>query len=310
MTSMVVGAMGFVGQAIVARLVRDGEKVLAFDSTVPEISRQDGVQVVQGDVSRMSDVLAAMKDHGPIHRIIDVAYMLGDVAERRPFMAMHVNVLGVVNVFEAARLLGVPRVVFVSSQGAYGPQEQYGDRILSEDDYPSAGKLLLNYCHTKLLNEYVAAQYAQMYDLDIRVIRGAVIFGHGRSRATAWSTHFASLPAADESVTLPFPHTDRACMIYVEDFAEQVVCLANASAPQHRLYNAGGHTVTGTAMAEAVRAVIPKAQIEFSEDARPLPYAYLIDGTRFENEFGIVLPPFEDRVRDHIQQAQAETGGS
>lgn len=300
MKVMVLGAAGFLGQPLVRRFVELGHEVVAVDSSpIPDGPyRQRRV-----DVRQLHDIMSVLEGED-FDVIVTSAYMLAHASEANPFDAMHVNVVGTINVLEAARLAGVRRVVMISSQGIYGPQEPYGERSLSEADYPVAGDLKLNYSYSKLLNEYTANQYRELFDMDVRVIRGAVLFGHGRSRSTAWSTHFASSPAVGQPIRLPFPHTDAASMVYIDDFAEQVVRLTVAGSTQHWLYNSGGHTIRGSEMRDVVLAHVPDADITFDEDSAPLPYANLIDGSRFAREFDFTLPPFEQRVIDHINTAR------
>ena len=66
----------------------------------------------------MDDVAEAMLEARP-DRILNLAYLLG-AGEDDPHLAVRLNVLGMDNCFEAARLCGIRRVVYASSLAVYG----------------------------------------------------------------------------------------------------------------------------------------------------------------------------------------------
>jgi nucleoside-diphosphate-sugar epimerase len=53
--------------------------------------------------------------------VIHAAAFVGAVSAGNPALSIQVNVMGLVNVLEAARALNVKRVVFTSAKGVYGP---------------------------------------------------------------------------------------------------------------------------------------------------------------------------------------------
>lgn len=312
MTTLVTGATGFLGTRVVDRLVARGEPVIAFDWANPSAPRPASgasVRYVRGDVTEMRDLVAALRADSDIRRIVHLAYIMGAEAEADPHLAMRVNVMGTVNMLEAARLTGVPRVVFTSSEAVYGPQTSYGDRPVREIDYCAPDALPLNYSLTKQLNEHLARKYAQRYGLVTTALRVAVIHGHGRARGTTvWASHFASLPACGRVVTLPFPGNDRMCVISVDDAAEQLALLAFADRPRHPVYNSGGHSISGWDLRAAVQRILPDTRIEFTAGAPPQVFVHALDGTRLAEEFGVRLTPFATGVARHIDEARQAAG--
>ena len=85
----------------------------------------DQVRVVRGDITNFDDVVRTVLEFNP-ERLINLAYFVGS-GEGDPHNQMRLNVLGMDNCFEAARLCGVKRVVYASSIAAYGPQSDYGE---------------------------------------------------------------------------------------------------------------------------------------------------------------------------------------
>src|SRR3989304_9758146 len=123
-------------------------------------SYKDRFRFVRGDVSQLEDIMSAIKTHS-IDRLVNWAFLLpGEVLQNNPRLSVKVNALGMCNGFEAARLSGISRVVYASSEGVYGPQAEYGDREVTEDDAMHPGSA---YAIAKQLSEVLAAQYTREY---------------------------------------------------------------------------------------------------------------------------------------------------
>jgi len=302
MTTLILGGTGFIGARITHRLVEDGEKVVSLD-IVPDpasvSSLRDKVTLLRGDVSRIEDVLGAIKTF-KVDRIIDLAYILSSESDQEIHTSIRVNALGISNVFEAARLLGVESVIYASSIAVYGDQNLYGERPIIEQDAPAPTNL---YGAAKLLNEYEAAIYHQLYGLKLIGIRVGVVFGHGRLRGQGmWAAQFASDPAVGKPAVLPYGRDVRASLIHVADVAELFVRILVAPTPTHSIYNSGGDTVTLGDLAAQVRQIIPEANFTFGKEKLSLPYR--LDSTRAECEFHWNRRPLSERLVEHMAKAR------
>src|SRR5881296_1888512 len=130
MSVLVIGATGFIGPRVIRRLVARGETVVGMDLS-PGAATFAGVPigapVVRGDVTQFEDVMRTVLDVKP-DRLINLAYGLG-AGEGNPHQVMRLDILGMDNCFEAARLAGVKRVVYASSIAVSGQQNHFGDRL-------------------------------------------------------------------------------------------------------------------------------------------------------------------------------------
>ena len=307
MTTLLLGGTGFIGARIAHRRVESGEAVVSLD-IVPDAasvaSLRDRVTLLRGDVGAIEDILSAIKRYR-VERVIDMAYILNSESDQAAHTAVRVNALGVSNAFEAARLLGVERVIYASSIAVYGDQSLYGGRPVTEGDFPSPGSL---YGAAKLLNEYEAALYRQSCGLVAVGIRVGVVSGHGRLRGQGlWAGHFASYPATGRPAALPFSRDTRVSLIHVDDVAALFARIATAPAPQHALYNTGGENVSLDELAAEVRRHIPGAAYTFGAKDSNLPHA--VDSTRAEGEFGWARRPLSEAIAEHIARAREATVG-
>src|SRR5919204_714313 len=157
MTTLVLGATGFIGPRLIRNLVAKGESVVGLDLNPAAAAFADvpiGAPVMRGDVTQFEDVMRAVLDVKP-DRLINLAYGLG-AGEGNPHQVMRLDILGMDNCFEAARLGEVKRVVYASSIAVSGQQSHFGDRLVNEDD---ATYGTTQYAMHKIFNEYQAWKY-------------------------------------------------------------------------------------------------------------------------------------------------------
>ena len=135
MTTLVLGGTGFIGTRAIHRLAERGENVVCMDINPRAASfpgLEDKVSVMYGDITQFEDVIKAILASKP-DRILNLAYLLGS-GDDTPHFTMKLNVLGMDNCFEAARVCGVNRVVYASSLASSGQQSHFGERLINEDD--------------------------------------------------------------------------------------------------------------------------------------------------------------------------------
>src|SRR4029079_7106823 len=171
------------------------------------------VRVMRGDVTQYDDVVAATFSARP-SRIINLSYFLG--SEHPPHIATKLNIVGMDNCFEAARLAGVNRVVFASSLAVNGMQKHYGDRMITEDDFRHGE---VQYAMHKIFNEWQAQDYNEKYGMTITAVRPAERPGPGKVRGAGDHVNNITQRARAKPISLPYADAMR-CPIHVDDIAE------------------------------------------------------------------------------------------
>jgi len=312
MKFFVTGGTGFIGWRVVQNLLQRGIPVV-----VGELHRDDnvagrlkGAEFAQLDVSDTKSVEAVFQKHPGITHAIHLAYLMSAEVEANPHLGASVNLLGMINMFDATVRHKLARLVFTSSETYYGAsQEPYGDRDVLEDDFTSPANHFFTYGMMKVLNEFTAQKYVKKHGVSIVCTRPPVVFGHGRKRGSVlWAEDFATQPALGKPVKLPFPAHTRDSWIYVDDTAEQLVRLAMKPQVSHFAYNNGGETVTAEKLAEMVRHWLPDAQISFDETKPTTPLIDRMSGKRLADEIDFKPRPLLDGIRAHINEARAAGG--
>ncbi len=320
MNILVIGGSGLLGRKTVLHLVRDREisKVVCMDVVPPKEwiikSMGDNVvkfQFLRGDVSQLEDILNAIKLYS-IDRIVNLAFLLPGAVEANPRLSVKVNELGMCNAFEAARLMGINRVVYISSEGVYGPQDEYGDRPVTEDDpiHPQSA-----YAIAKQLAEMLAARYAELYSLSFTALRPPVIWGHGglAPNVIKWFSDIVSLPAVGQPFSVDNDGTGRHSLAPADDCAAFINILIKVPSSPHPVYNIGGPPTSLRDVAAAVRRQIPGAVIEFGDRAESVDSAkgglpWKLSMARAREDYGFACMPLDAAVRLHINDARLEAG--
>jgi nucleoside-diphosphate-sugar epimerase len=306
MSVLVIGATGFIGPRLIRRLVARGETVVGMDLNPGAAAFADvpiGAPVVRGDVTQFEDVMRTVLDVKP-DRLINLAYGLG-AGEGNPHQVMRLDILGMDNVFEAARLAGVKRVVYASSVAVSGQQSHFGDRLVNEDD-PVHGTS--QYAMHKIFNEFQARKYIKNYGMSIVGVRPANVTGPDKVRGSVDHVQIMTEPARGKPLHLPSKGLMR-LLVHVEDMAEIFARVLLAEAPRHHIYNSGGIPVSLGELADLVRGFLPDAQITFaSEGGREDSGNYLVDNTRLGKEFGIEFPGLHTRVLEVINDVRRSEG--
>lgn len=306
MTILVLGGTGFIGKRAVPRLVQRGEKVIVMDINPGAANFDefgDQVEVMRGDVMQFEDVVKAIL-HAKPDRIMNLAYLLGS-GDDTPHFTMKLNVLGMDNCFEAARICGVNRVTYASSIAVSGQQSNFGDRMINEDD-PMYGTS--QYAMHKRFNEFQAQQFNEVYGMSITGIRPANVTGPDKVRGSTDHVQCVTLPAAGEPVNFPKAGLMR-LPVHVDDVAESFVRVTMADKTHHPIYNTGGYPISMGDLAAVVKKFLPDAQITFdSQDGKEDSGNYLADNSRLLGEFELEYPPLEQRVLQIINEVRADLG--
>ena len=130
---LVTGAFGCIGAWTCRVLVREGVPVVAYDlgdeparlRLILDEDELDRVTLVRGDVTDLAHLERTIDEHGTTH-VVHLAALLLPQIKADPPRGTEVNVVGTVNVFEAARRRGLATVAYASSAAVYGPGRDNG----------------------------------------------------------------------------------------------------------------------------------------------------------------------------------------
>ena len=178
MRTLVTGGAGFIGSNLVDALLDAGDEVLVVDnmSSGREINLTEalrrGATLQRQDVCDAPGLLASFQAFGP-QRVFHLAAQIDvRVSIDAPALDAEVNVIGTINVLEAARQSGATRLVFASTGGAiYGDTEAI-PTTEAEEPLPMAG-----YGQSKFCAERYLGLYERLYGLSTIALRFSNVYG-------------------------------------------------------------------------------------------------------------------------------------
>ena len=282
MTYLVTGGTGLIGSRVVRDLVRGGEHVVVYDwmpdrnilgSLLSDEEIDDLATIVRGDVTDLPNLFRAITKN-QVETIVHTASLLVTDSNENPLMALKVNCEGTICVFEAARTLGLKKVVWSSSNAAFGPHEMYAQEFIPNDapHYPQN-----MYGATKSFNEIVAQHYFDRFDVDVTGIRYMHVYGGGQRRG-----FFAEIvrelmlkPAIGKPGRVP--HGEAVIgWSYVDDPARATVMASKVATTRTRSYSIMGDIHSVSEASDYVRELLP------GTDIVTLPGGFTGDPVRFE----------------------------
>jgi len=303
MKILIVGSSGYIGRHVLKTLAGQGAQVVGFDLLPDSQPNSAGAPFVQGNMTNLEEVMAAIVDHG-IERIVALGYFMTPLLapECRDLLnAARVNIIGVTNLFEAARLARLSRVVFASTVGTFGYQDGYGPEPITEKTESRPPKSL--YGLMKLLNNGLAERYAKTFGIQIVKVHSTAVIGPGN---TAFSRRMIQLPALGKPGFANWPSAAPRNIVGVADIAQLYSKIALAAEVKHDTYMGTGPSPTGSELAAIVKKYLPDAQITFDEKAR-VP-AWNFDNSRPVTEFDWKIQSVEEMVLDEINGTRQAAG--
>lgn len=254
MNVIVFGGCGFLGSWIVTKLLREGYDVTIFDLKmdknllnkllVDEISR---VNFIRGDITKYDEVLSSTQN---MQYVINLAGLMTPDCSENPSLGAKVNIIGSINVFDAVKCHGIPFLVYASSAGVFGKNDQY---------YPVPET---HYGSYKLAVEGIARAYFNESNISSIGIRPFVIYGPGREvGGTAGVT--LGCKAAKEKYSYIINFTGRAGFVFVDDVVDLVQMSIEKAPIGATTININGITTSVKNFVNIIKKNIPLANISF-----------------------------------------------
>ena len=305
MTTLVFGALGHVGSWVAHDLVARGDDVAIFDAGAGRFDSlgidylepyRDRFALEEVDVLDTHTLFERMRAYdGRIDAVIfGVAVIAGPNFARRPFRHIEINTMGMLNVIEACRILGVPKFVNLSSGAVYG---NHPGGQTEETPYMATDL----YCATKIANEVLALQYGATYGIDVRNARLFAVYGPGKlpSRMhVLYQALFGPLEGID-GVSTPAGGDQMMDWTHVRDTAAGIVRVLDTPGIAGQSFNiSNGNAVTHRDIVAAVQDVVGRDTRVTMGPGKFLDRGAPLDISRARETLGFT-PKFAD-IRDGV----------
>jgi CDP-glucose 4,6-dehydratase len=243
--ALVTGGRGFVGAWLAKALLERGDTVVSFDrrrrserpSAIGMLGIEDDLIQVEADLTDAGEVGAVLDEH-EIDTVFHLAAetIVGTVAAS-PAQGFESNVRGTWTVLEACRERELARVVFASSDKAYGAHETlpYREDFALQPTAP--------YEASKAAADLIARSYWSTYGLPVAVTRFANIYGGGDLNFSRLVPEAVSAAISGRAPVLRSDGSPERDFLYVEDAAAAYLVIAGAldrDDVRGEAFNAGG----------------------------------------------------------------------
>jgi NAD dependent epimerase/dehydratase len=208
---LITGADGFIGSHLTEELVRQGHSVRAFvlynsfnswgwlDSAEPEVRKS--LDVFAGDIRDPHGVKTAMKGCDAVLHL--AALIAIPYSYHSPDTYVDTNVKGTLNIVQAARELGVQKVVHTSTSEVYGTAKF----VPITEDHPLQGQS--PYSASKIGADQIAMSFFTSFNTPVSIIRPFNTYGPRQSARAVIPTVITQIASGQRKLKLGALHPTR-----------------------------------------------------------------------------------------------------
>lgn len=257
MNVIVFGGSGFLGSHVADVLSDRRHQVTIFDKVVSPYLRKDQEMII-GDVLDEKAVREAVRDIDIVYNFIALADI--DEAGRRPVETAHVNIIGNINVLEAARAEMVKRFIFSSSIYVYSDTGSF-------------------YRSSKQSCELFIENYQKVYGLNYTILRYGSLYGP-RSDERNWVYKILKQALLEKKITREGDGEEIREYIHVQDAAKLSVDILQDEYKNRRVIVTGNEQIKIKDLLTMIKEMLKgDVQIEFksaehSEHYEITPYVF------------------------------------
>lgn len=265
---LVTGADGFIGSHLVEALIRRGHDVRAFvfynsfnscgwiDRTPLEI--RDNIDIFAGDIRDLNGVRQAINGCDVVLHL--AALIAIPYSYRSPDSYVETNVKGTLNVLQAARDVGIARVVHTSTSEVYGTARF----VPITEEHPLQGQS--PYSATKIAADQLAYSFHASFGLPVCIIRPFNTYGPRQSARAILPTIITQLASGQRRVKLGALHPTRD-FNYVNDVVRGFVAAAETDRANGQVVNIGsGFEIS---IGDAVTTIADLMGVEIEVEIEP-----------------------------------------
>ena len=253
---LVTGGTGFLGSALVRRLVRDGHRVRVLDNNWRGLASrladvQHDIELIEGDIRDASAVSRACE--GVIH-VCHLASVNGtEHFYTQPDLVLDVGVRGMLNVIDACREKGVRHLFLASSSEVYQtpartPTDESVNMVI-----PDALNPRFSYAGAKLISELMALHWAAKHVARVVVFRPHNVYGPDMGTehvipqfALRMSDLIRKLPRGPINFPIEGTGTETRAFVQIDDAIDGLMCLIERGAHKN-IYHLGNDVETDIA---------------------------------------------------------------
>lgn len=270
---LVTGADGFIGSHLVEELVESGYEVKALvqynsfdsrgwlDNIASEVT--DNIEIVSGDIRDPNGISSVMKGCDAVMHL--AALIAIPFSYNSPDSYVDTNVKGTLNVLQAAKRLGLEKVVHTSTSEVYGTAQF----VPITEEHPLVGQS--PYSATKIAADQLAYSFYSSFDTPLVIVRPFNTFGPRQSNRAVIPTIITQVAAGADTIKLGNLSATRDFM-YVKDTVQGFLSALRSDVVDGRVVNIGtGHEISIEKTAKLIAGLMRRQITILSDEVRMRP---------------------------------------
>ena len=311
MKILVTGADGFIGSHLTEELIRQGHDVRAFvlynsfnswgwlDHAAPEIKRS--LDVFAGDIRDPHGVKTAMKGCDVVLHL--AALIAIPYSYHSPDTYIDTNIKGTLNIVQAARELGVQKIVHTSTSEVYGTARF----VPITEEHPLQGQS--PYSASKIGADQIAMSFYSSFATPVSVIRPFNTYGPRQSARAVIPTIITQIANGSRKIKLGSLHPTRD-FNYVTDTVAGFIAVAESERSVGEFINVGSNYEISIGDTVAMIADIMNVKIEIeTDDVRLRPDKSEVERLWADNQKALALAGWQPKYadKDGLKRGLTET---
>ncbi len=292
---LITGSSGLIGSALCKDLTANGHTVVGYDRANHE-NKLENYFFEEGDLRdfpRLASVLKRYKIDSIIH-CGGISH--SKVGEDSPYSLVQINMTGTLNIFEAAKLFEVKKVIYLSSGAVYGKNQL----VNTSEDGPLTPTSI--YGVSKLTGEQIASVYYEKNGIECISLRFAFVYGPGRKMPDPIKDLLEKAVKGID-INLEKGSDQKIEYIYIKDAVRAIKKALESSGIANKIINVGsGLNTSMKEVIEVIKKLYPQVKIEVGPGDLGYDTIGAFDCTKAERELGFKIEySIEDGIRDYAK---------
>ncbi len=291
MRVLVTGGAGFIGSHVVDRLLHDGYDVLCLDNfdsyydpaqkkrNISSALKNENFELIEGDIRDRARIEEILREGGIDYVVHQAAQAGVRASTKNPEKTMEVNLLGTINLLQAALDSSVKKIVNASSSSVYGKVEY----LPFDEEHPK--NPLSPYGVSKLAAEHYCDLFKELHGLRVTSLRYFTVYGP-RMRPDLAIRIFAEKALRGGALEIFGDGTRTRDFTFIDDAVEATMKALNRG--DGRVYNIGGgsRVSIGELANKIIAATGSNSKLVYSESVRGDAEHTWADNKRAQKELG------------------------
>ena len=271
MKVLVTGGAGFIGSNLVERLLLRGDSVILFDnlsrcgvekniSWLKKTCKTNKLKIVKADIRNFSKVLEMVKGVDVIFHLAAQVAVTSSVANPRE--DFEINLLGTLNVLEAARCQKKkPIVIYSSTNKVYGKLSLKDEKIGNGIKETQPLDFYSPYGVSKGASDQYVHDYARIYGLPTVVFRQSCVYGQHQMgmEDQGWLAHFVISVLKGKTINIFGDGKQIRDLLYVDDLIDAyLLAVEKIEKVRGEIFNIGGGRANAISIIDAIKLIEKK----------------------------------------------------